>query len=145
MRALSRVNKQAGKFGKNLVENFAENLAESFAKNPGEKGMVTPFVAVAICVVIFLTGLVAQFSLSAAKIGQLQNTADLAALAGAQIVQNTGDAAAACQKVQELASAAECSCRITEEKVVVALEVDPPFLGWGRKITARAVAGPVAS
>lgn len=143
MRALSRINKQAGKFGKNLTEN----LAESFAKNPGEKGMVTPFVAVAICVVIFLTGLVAQFSLSAAKIGQLQNTADLAALAGAQIVQNTGDAAAACQKVQELASAAECSCHIAEEKVkvVVALEVDPPFLGWGRKITARAVAGPVAS
>lgn len=141
MRALSRINEQAGKFGKNL----AKNLAESFAKNPGEKGMVTPFVAVAICVVIFLTGLVAQFSLSAAKIGQLQNTADLAALAGAQIVQNTGDAAAACQKVQELASAAECSCHIAEEKVVVALEADPPFLGWGRKITARAVAGPVAS
>ena len=141
MRAPSKVNKQARKFSKNL----AENLAESFAKNPGEKGMVTPFVAVAICVVIFLTGLVAQFSLSASKIGQLQNTADLAALAGAQIVQNTGDAVAACQKVQELASAAECSCRIAEEKVVVALEVDPPFLGWGRKITARAVAGPVAS
>ncbi|WP_376975544.1 Rv3654c family TadE-like protein [Arcanobacterium hippocoleae] len=114
-----------------------------------ESGMATLTVAVAILIIAFLGILTTEYLSIPSQLSRTQNYADLAAISGAQLIQNGAELTQICSRVKTLVSAdAEqsvkiSSCKIMEEDVLIKAEYQQllPFLT--RRITADSRAGPV--
>ncbi|XCB36252.1 flp pilus-assembly TadE/G-like family protein [Arcanobacterium hippocoleae] len=110
--------------------------------------MATLTVAVAILIIAFLGILTTEYLSIPSQLSRTQNYADLAAISGAQLIQNGAELTQICSRVKTLVSAdAEqsvkiSSCKIMEEDVLIKAEYQQllPFLT--RRITADSRAGP---
>lgn len=107
-----------------------------------ESGMVTVLVAAFMLVGMTFAVLMLQFGWSAHRASEVRNTADLAAISGAQVLRETGSADRACAAVRELATGMVASCDISGDNVTVEVTAEGQF-GWiAKNVSASAMAGP---
>lgn len=116
-----------------------------------ERGAATVF-ALALATVLMMVGLaVAWAGAAVARHRVAQSAADLAALAGAQAVQDGGaeggtKGGAPCAVAAEVAAANRArlsACSLRGDDVWVSVELDaPPLLGRSGTLTGQARAGP---
>ncbi len=110
-----------------------------------ERGAAT-VLALALAAVLMMVGLAgAWVGAAVARHRVAQSAADLAALAGAQAVQEGGSACAVAAEVARANRTRLSACSLRGEDVWVSVELAaPPLLGRSGTLTGRARAGPVS-
>ena len=111
-----------------------------------DPGMATTFIAISMCVLGIATVVILQFTAAIAQHQQLRNTADLAALSGAQAyvagASETETCAVASEIARESSPEIQVQCQIEEPFVQVEL-TEPGAISWlSSDLSAEAVAGP---
>ena len=108
-----------------------------------QRGAVTVLATALLGVLLFLT---AAFGVAEAMVSdhrRAQAAADLAALAGAQAIQQAGDACTAAADIAAANGADLEECQVQGEDVVVTARVTGPrWLGARGDLSAQARAGP---
>lgn len=104
-------------------------------------------LVVALTAVVLLLGLAAAFvTATVAAHRKAQAAADLAAVAGATVLQRGGEPCAGAAVIAEANGAAVTSCGVIGGDVRVQVALDGPALaGYGWRLTGRARAGPATT
>lgn len=109
----------------------------------GERGAVTVLAVAMLGLLLLVTAAFGVVEAMVAAHRRAQSAADLAALAGAQAVQRSGDACAAASSVTVANGATLDGCQVEGRVVVVIARVaGPRWLGARGDLSARARAGP---
>jgi len=109
----------------------------------GERGAVTVLAIALLGVLLLLTAAFGVVEAMMSDHRRAQAAADLAALAGAQAIQDAGDGCAAAAKIAGANGASLEECQVQGEDVVVIARVTGPrWLGAHGDLLAQARAGP---
>ncbi|BAW92009.1 hypothetical protein CHIBA101_0134 [Actinomyces sp. Chiba101] len=111
----------------------------------GERGEGTVLMVGIIGVILAITLGLSGLMRAGAAAGRARTAADMAALAGATVLNSIvapGDPCAAAQRLASANGATLDSCRVEGEDVVVGASVDATVLGVPRQARAHARAGP---